>query len=58
MEIEYLVLVLRVSDPFRTTKRVPVPATLALSILLSRLSFPNRLVDLETISVAVNGLMP
>lgn len=47
LNIEYFVILLWIPDPFYTKKRNRVSGNIALTILLSRLAYPNRLCDLE-----------
>ncbi|QRV82757.1 DDE superfamily endonuclease [Ceratobasidium sp. AG-Ba] len=64
LNIEYFVIILGIPDPFYTKKRNKIPGNLALTILLNRLSYPNRLCDLEwrygiaatTLSTVINQL--
>jgi hypothetical protein len=49
MQIEYLAFLLRVPDPLATKRRNTIPANIALSILLGRLTSPGRLIDLESV---------
>lgn len=46
-DIELLVKLMGIPVPYRTKRRACLPAAIALSILLARLAYPNRLLDLH-----------